>query len=197
MYDLSKRSVKNRGSSLSGRRFAFRLSSLLPRRSAVAAGVEHGNGDNGPVSARCTRRRRRCRRRDRDGFLRMLNGYLFRLGSGHFGVQIALKLALAHLSPAEFFLQLQGDGERRVPGCAEPGDGDPVGVYAQLFGMIDEVEHCVHCVFHRGGERVLGRTSIVHTAHDSVSARDDGCCLVAAHRASSSGQPPWKLMTTG
>jgi len=38
---------------------------------------------------------------------------------------------------------------------------------------VDEVEHRVHAVLGRGGEWVLGCTSVVHAAHDSVGVRDD------------------------
>lgn len=49
-------------------------------------------------------------------------------------------------------------------------------VDAQLLGVLDEIEHRVHSVLDRGWERVLGCTSIVHAAHDSVSVRDDRGC---------------------
>lgn len=118
----------------------------------------------------------RRRRGDRDGLLRVLNGDLFRLGSARLWGHIAPEPALADLSPAELFLQPQGDGERHVPACAEPRDGDPVRVDAQLLGVVDEVEHRVRAVLDRRGERVLGRTAVVHAAHDRVRVRDDRGC---------------------
>ena len=130
------------------------------------------------MAALCAGRRRPRRRHrgDRDGLLRVLNGDLFRLGSARRWGHIAPEPALADLSLAELFLQPQGDGERHVPACAEPGDGDPVRVDAQLRGVVDEVEHRVHPVLDRRGERVLGRTPVMHAAHDRVGVRDDRGC---------------------
>ena len=118
-----------------------RLSSLLPRRSVVAAGVKRASGDNRPGFAalrtrlRHRRRRRRCRRRDHDGLLYMLNVHLSGLGSARLGgpyrspARFCGSFASGALPPAA------EAGGRHAPARAEPRDGDSEWVDARLLGM--------------------------------------------------------------